>query len=164
MILQSIKTLEWLKFIRIKINPDITIFKNLFYFHPNKSLFFLLTSCSPAIKHGTLMYHQPLTLNCNTPPQLLPTTLLIWTNHPPLTPLTEVSSHSSSAHSPTTPPLVGSPHVLRMERVPEEVKIHILSYLPLPDLCQVALLSTYWHFLALDHVSYSSALFLPSFP
>ncbi|XP_063694934.1 F-box/LRR-repeat protein fbxl-1-like [Bolinopsis microptera] len=38
-----------------------------------------------------------------------------------------------------------------MEWVPEEVKIHILSYLPLSDLCQVTLLSRYWHFLALDH-------------
>ena len=40
-----------------------------------------------------------------------------------------------------------------MEQVPDELKIQILSYLPLSDLSQVALVSRYWLYLALDHVS-----------
>lgn len=39
-----------------------------------------------------------------------------------------------------------------MECVPQELKIHILSYLPLKDLCQVALLSWEWYLIATDDV------------
>ncbi|KAL5255447.1 hypothetical protein ACHWQZ_G010871 [Mnemiopsis leidyi] len=38
-----------------------------------------------------------------------------------------------------------------MEQLPDEVKVQILSYLPLLDLCQVALVSRLWNYLAQDH-------------
>ena len=47
-----------------------------------------------------------------------------------------------------------------MELIPDEVKVQILSYLSLSDLCQVSLVSRFWNFLALDHVNLFVCLFV----